>query len=52
MLDQTNVIASVSAGRKRRSKREKRDRVLAALEVGKQSAQFKRVKAVLDQMMS
>jgi hypothetical protein len=30
---------------------EKRDRILASLEVGKQSAQYKRVKAVLDQMM-
>lgn len=31
---------------------EKRDRILKALEVGKQSPQYKRVKAVLDQMMS
>ncbi len=31
---------------------EKRDRILAALGVGKQSPQYKRVKAVLDQMMS
>jgi uncharacterized coiled-coil DUF342 family protein len=31
---------------------EKRDRILASLEVGKQSAQYKRIKAVLDQMMS
>lgn len=30
---------------------EKRDRILAALGVGKQSPQYKRVKAVLDQMM-
>jgi chromosome segregation ATPase len=30
---------------------DKRDRILASLEVGKQSAQYKRVKAVLDQMM-
>jgi hypothetical protein len=30
---------------------EKRDRILAALGVGKQSAQYKRLKAVLDQMM-
>ncbi len=30
---------------------EKRDRILASLGVGKQSAQYKRVKAVLDQMM-
>ena len=31
---------------------EKRDRILVELGVGKQSAQYKRVKAVLDQMMS
>lgn len=31
---------------------EKRDRVLAAMGVGKQSAQYKRLKTVLDQMMS
>jgi hypothetical protein len=31
---------------------EKRDGVLAAMGVGKQSPQYKRVKAVLDQMMS
>jgi hypothetical protein len=31
---------------------EKRDRILAALLVGKQSPTYKRVKAVLDQMMS
>ncbi len=31
---------------------EKRDRILAAMGVGKQSPQYKRVKAVLDQMMS
>ncbi len=31
---------------------EKRDRILAALGVGKQSPQYKRVKAVLDQLMS
>ncbi len=30
---------------------EKRDRILAALGVGKQSPQYKRVKAVLDQFM-
>ncbi len=30
---------------------EKRDRILAALGVGKQSPQYKRVKAVLDQLM-
>ncbi|HEY9596938.1 MAG TPA: hypothetical protein V6D33_04655 [Cyanophyceae cyanobacterium] len=30
---------------------EKRDRILAALGVGKQSPQYKRVKAALDQMM-
>jgi alpha-galactosidase/6-phospho-beta-glucosidase family protein len=30
---------------------EKRDRILAALSVGKQSPQYKRVKAVLDAMM-
>jgi hypothetical protein len=30
---------------------EKRDRILAALRVGKQSPQYKRVKAVLDQLM-
>jgi hypothetical protein len=30
---------------------EKRDRILASLEVGKQSPLYKRVKAVLDQMM-
>ncbi|MBD0343321.1 MAG: hypothetical protein ICV55_10630 [Coleofasciculus sp. C3-bin4] len=30
---------------------DKRDRILAALGVGKQSAQYKKVKAVLDQMM-
>jgi len=30
---------------------EKRDRILAALEVGKQSLQYKRVKAILDQLM-
>jgi chromosome segregation ATPase len=30
---------------------EKRDRILTALGVGKQSPQYKRVKAVLDQMM-
>ena len=30
---------------------EKRDRILAALEVGKQSEQYKRVKAVLDRLM-
>ena len=30
---------------------EKRDCILAALEVGKQSSQYKRVKAVLDQLM-
>jgi septal ring factor EnvC (AmiA/AmiB activator) len=30
---------------------EKRNRILAALGVGKQSAQYKKVKAVLDQMM-
>jgi len=30
---------------------EKHDRILAALEVGKQSAQYKRVKAILDQLM-
>jgi hypothetical protein len=30
---------------------EKRDRLLAALGVGKQSPQYKRVKAVLDQLM-
>jgi hypothetical protein len=30
---------------------EKRDRILAALGVGKQSEQYKRVKAVLDQLM-
>jgi P2-related tail formation protein len=29
---------------------EKRDRILAALGVGKQSPQYKRVKAVLDQL--
>jgi hypothetical protein len=28
------------------------DRILAALKVGKQSAQYKRIKAILDQMMS
>jgi predicted nucleic acid-binding Zn-ribbon protein len=31
---------------------EKRDRILAALEVGRQSQQYKRVRAILDQMMS
>lgn len=31
---------------------DKRNRILKALEVGKQSPQYKRVKAVLDQMMS
>jgi hypothetical protein len=31
---------------------EKRDRILAALGVGKQSPQYKRVKAVLDQIMT
>ncbi len=31
---------------------EKRDRILAALGMGKQSAQYKSIKAVLDQMMS
>ena len=31
--------------------REKRDRLLAALSVGRQSPIYKRVKAVLDQMM-
>jgi hypothetical protein len=31
---------------------EKRDHILTALGVGKQSAQYKRVKAILDQMMS
>jgi predicted RNase H-like nuclease (RuvC/YqgF family) len=31
---------------------EKRDRILAALGVGKQSPQYKRVKAVLDEMLS
>lgn len=31
---------------------EKRDRILNALGVGKQSPQYKRVKAALDQMMS
>lgn len=30
---------------------EKRDRILASLEVGKQSALYKKVKAVLDQML-
>ena len=30
---------------------EKRDRILAALGVGKQSPQYKRVKTVLDQLM-
>ena len=30
---------------------EKRDRILSALGVGKQSPQYKRVKAVLDQLM-
>lgn len=30
---------------------EKRDRILSALGVGKQSPQYKRVRAVLDQMM-
>ena len=30
---------------------DKRDRILAALGVGKQSEQYKRIKAVLDQMM-
>jgi hypothetical protein len=30
---------------------EKRDRILAALGVGKQSPQYKRLKAVLDQLM-
>jgi hypothetical protein len=30
---------------------EKRDRILAALGVGKQSPQYKRVKAVLDQLI-
>lgn len=30
---------------------EKRDRILNALGVGKQSAQYKRLKAVLDQLM-
>ncbi len=30
---------------------EKRDRILASLKVGEQSPQYKRVKAVLDQMM-
>jgi hypothetical protein len=30
---------------------EKRDRILNALGVGKQSPQYKRVKAVLDQLM-
>lgn len=31
---------------------EKRDRILAALEVGKQSPQYKRVKAVLDRFIN
>jgi hypothetical protein len=31
---------------------EKRDRILAALGVGKQSPQYKRVKAILDQLMT
>jgi hypothetical protein len=31
---------------------EKRDRILAALEVGKQSPQYKRLKAILDQLMT
>ncbi len=31
---------------------EKRDRILAALGVGKQSPQYKRVKSILDAMMS
>jgi hypothetical protein len=31
---------------------EKRDRILAALGVGKQSSQYKRIKAALDQLMS
>ena len=31
---------------------EKRDRILAALGVGKQSPLFKRVKAILDQLMT
>jgi hypothetical protein len=31
---------------------EKRDRILAALEVGKQSPQYKRVKAILEQLMT
>jgi hypothetical protein len=31
---------------------EKRDRILTALGVGKQSSQYKRVKAVLDEMLS
>jgi hypothetical protein len=31
---------------------EKRDRILAALGVGKQSPQYKRVKAVLDQFVN
>lgn len=31
---------------------EKRDRILAALGVGKQSPQYKRVKSVLDQLMN
>lgn len=30
---------------------EKRDRILAALGVGRKSAQYKRVKAVLDQLV-
>jgi hypothetical protein len=31
---------------------EKRDRILAALGVGKQSPQYKRVKAILEQLMT
>jgi hypothetical protein len=31
---------------------EKRDRILSALGVGKQSPQYKRVKAILDQLMT
>jgi alpha-galactosidase/6-phospho-beta-glucosidase family protein len=48
-------LAECEAGKKELERRaltsEKRDRILAALGVGKQSPQYKRVKAVLDQLL-
>jgi len=48
-------LAESEAGKKELERRaltsEKRDRILAALGVGKQSPQYKRLKAVLDQLL-